>query len=207
MKANLKLGPSKAESLMSLLTESGVVYCVVQVNSIFWLLEACTYHQSATKAIDVTLVLVDDAPLFSPQDQATRLFNEITLFLSVSFDNSPRKGVLNDTSEQAMIPLFVILIVYNQHSITDTLHNGAHSGDIRPSTLEAGTHISFANRDPLGDSNVYRSNTVGDSTDTYRSNTNQVADPSVEKLHQSSWLVAALIGGMQIASSPKVPMW
>lgn len=87
-----------------------------------------------------------------------------------------------------MLPLFVILIVYNQHSITDTLHNGEQSGERHSSILEAGTHISFANRDPLGGSNVFRStNTVGNSTDTQSNTTNQGADPSVEKL---CWLVS-----------------
>lgn len=134
------------------------------------------------KAVDVTLILLDDAPLASPQDQATRLFTEITLFLSVSCSVFNYLGVFSDTSEQAMLPLFVILIVYNQHSITDTLHNGEHSGEIHSSILEAGTHISFANRDTLGGSQVFHSNTVGNSTDTQSNTTNQVADPSVEKL-------------------------
>ncbi|KAE9396997.1 hypothetical protein BT96DRAFT_1021031 [Gymnopus androsaceus JB14] len=142
MKANFSLGHSKTGSILSLLTESGVVYCVIQ-------------------AIDVTLILTDDAPLSSPQDQATRLFDQFTLFVS------------------PMIPLFVILIVYSQRSITEAMH-GSTSGGTTPSVFDAGTHISFANRERFGGSSAHYS------ADLQQSNTirmTQGEGPSVEKIH------------------------
>ncbi|KAJ3721331.1 hypothetical protein DFJ43DRAFT_1094665 [Lentinula guzmanii] len=149
MKANFSTGRSKAGSIMNLLTESGVIYCVIQ-------------------AIYVTLVLTDDAPLSSPQDQATRLFDQFTLFVS------------------AMIPLLVILIVYNRRSITDTVQE-SYSGGAGPairSQFDAGTHISFANRAPSS-SNIQYSNIEGDSTDVQRSDqTNGISESSFEKAGQ-----------------------
>ncbi|KAJ3812832.1 hypothetical protein F5876DRAFT_63672 [Lentinula aff. lateritia] len=133
IKANLSTGRSKAGSIMILLTESGAVYCTIQ-------------------AIYVTLVLTDDAPLSSPQDQATRLYGQFALFVS------------------AMIPLLVILIVYNQRSITDTVH-GSYSGGTAPaiSQYDPGTHISFANRVPFS-SGTGHSNIEGESTDVQSNN-------------------------------------
>ncbi|KAJ3885008.1 hypothetical protein GG344DRAFT_83230 [Lentinula edodes] len=144
IKANLSTGSSKAGSIMILLTESGAVYCTIQ-------------------AIYVTLVLTDDAPLSSPQDQATRLFGQFALFVS------------------AMIPLLVILIVYNQRSITDTVHR-SYSGGTSPaiSQCNPGTHISFANRVPFS-SGTGHSNVEGESTDV------QLNNPINDILNNSSF--------------------
>ncbi|KAJ6551461.1 hypothetical protein B0H19DRAFT_1264103 [Mycena capillaripes] len=99
-------GRSKAAKVMMVLTESGFVYSVIQ-------------------AINVTLILTDDAPLSSPQDQATRLWGQITLFVS------------------AMLPLVIILIVSHQRSMTDTMQGSDIPGSVS-AEFNAGTHISFA---------------------------------------------------------------
>ncbi|KIK60205.1 hypothetical protein GYMLUDRAFT_244636 [Collybiopsis luxurians FD-317 M1] len=103
LKANLNPQHSKAGSILILLTESGVVYSLAQ-------------------AIYVTLVLTDDAPLSSPQDQATRLFDQFTLFLSRS---------ITDT-------------IHGTYS--------ASPGAGSDSLFDPGTHISFAERDAFSHS-------------------------------------------------------
>ncbi|KAJ6463902.1 hypothetical protein C8R45DRAFT_502974 [Mycena sanguinolenta] len=99
-------GRSKAAKIMMVLTESGFVYSIIQ-------------------AINVTLILTDDAPLSSPQDQATRLWGQLTLFVS------------------AMLPLVIILIVSHQRSMTDTIRGTDIPASVS-AEFEAGTHISFA---------------------------------------------------------------